>query len=192
MPGDISKIPVIAVSAFASEEEKNKILSAGAQNYLGKPFFPNDLYDAISSVFELDKDIPVIEEKDEAEDNSDEKVIEETAAKVNGKKNTREEFISKLKRIKLEEIYNRRYAALDIEVDFCINENDCHKLRETAHSIKGLVGMMSSNESWELAKYIEQKAAEGNMEEAISKIGELRIHLTQISDDLKIIKDYLS
>ena len=209
MPGDISKIPVIAVSAFASEEEKNKILSAGAQNYLGKPFFPNDLYDAISSVFELDKDIPVIEVKDEAEDNSDENVIEETAAKANGKKNTREEFISKLKRIdyddfelrispnsksivKLEEIYNRRYAALDIEVDFCINENDCHKLRETAHSIKGLVGMMSSNESWELAKYIEQKAAEGNMEEAISKIGELRIHLTQISDDLKIIKDYLS
>ena len=209
MDGDISTIPVIAVSAFASEEEKNKILSAGAQKYLSKPFFPNDLYDAISSVFKLDKDIPVKEENNEENaDNSNEK-IEETTVKVSGKKNTREELSSKLKRIdyndfelrispnsksilKLEEIYNRRYAALDIEVDNCINDNDCHKLRETAHSIKGLVGMMSSNESWELAKNIEQKAAEGNMEEAISKIGELRIHLTEISDDLKIIKDYLS
>ena len=51
---------------------------------------------------------------------------------------------------------------------------------------------MSSNQSWELAKYIEQKAAEENMEEAVSKIGELRIHLTEISDDLKLIKEYLS
>lgn len=209
MAGDISKIPVIAVSAFASEEEKNKILAAGAQKYLSKPFFPNDLYDAISFVFNLDKDIPVIEGNNvENEDNSNEK-IEETTVKASSKKNTREDLISKLKRIdyndfelrispnsksivKLEEIYNRRYAALDIEVDNCINDNDCHRLRETAHSIKGLVGMISSNESWELAKNIEQKAAEGNMDEAVSKIGELRIHLTEISDDLKLIKEYLA
>ena len=209
MSGRVSKIPVIAVSAFASEEEKNKILSAGAQNYLGKPFFPNDLYDAISSVFELDKDIPESEKVKEIEESSDEKFAEKTDSNESGKNNTREDLIRKLKRIdyndfelrispnsktivKLEEIYNRRYAALDIEVDNCINDNDTHKLRETAHSIKGLVGMMSSNQSWELAKYIEQKAAEGNMEEAISKISELRLHMTEISDDLKLIKEYLS
>ena len=206
MEGDVSKIPVIAVSAFATEKEKNKIITAGAQKYLGKPFFPNDLYDAISSVFELDKDIP---ETEKIEEESEEKKATETAPKEDKKMNTKDELISKLKRIdyndfelrispnsktivKLEEIYNRRYAALDIEVDNCINENDTHKLRETAHSIKGLVGMMSSNQSWELAKYIEQKAAEENMEEAVSKIGELRIHLTEISDDLKLIKEYLS
>jgi CheY-like chemotaxis protein len=181
MEGDVSKIPVIAVSAFATEKEKNKIITAGAQKYLGKPFFPNDLYDAISSVFELDKDIP---ETEKIEEESEEKKATETAPKEDKKMNTKDELISKLKRIdyndfelrispnsktivKLEEIYNRRYAALDIEVDNCINENDTHKLRETAHSIKGLVGMMSSNQSWELAKYIEQKAAEENMEEAV-------------------------
>ncbi len=134
---------------------------------------------------------------------------EKTDSKESSEYNSKDELISNLKRIdysdfklrispdsksiiKLEEIYNRRYAALDIEVDNCINDNDPHKLREAAHSIKGLVGMMSANESWKLAKYIEERAAEGNMEEAISKIGELRIHLTEISDDLKIIKAYLA
>lgn len=209
MSGKISKIPVIAVSAFASEEEKNKILSAGAQNYLGKPFFPNDLYDAISSVFKLDEDIPEPEKIKDSEEVSDEKVVEKTDSEERIEKNSEDELNSKLKRIdysdfklrispdsktilKLEEIYNRRYMALDIEVDNCINDNDSHKLRETAHSIKGLVGMMSAKESWNLAKYIEERAAEGNMEEAICKIGELRIHLTEISDDLKVIKVYLA
>ena len=213
MSGNISKIPVIAVSAFASEEEKNKILAAGAQNYLGKPFFPNDLYDAIASVFVLDKDIPESEKRKESEKVSDKKSEEMISEKTNSEEssdnNSKDELISNLKRIdysdfklrispnsksiiKLEEIYNRRYAALDIEVDNCINDNDSHKLRETAHSIKGLVGMMSANESWKLAKFIEEKAAEGNMEEAISKIGELRIHLSEISEDLKIIKAYLA
>ena len=202
MAGDISRIPVIAISAFASEEEKNKILSAGAQNYLDKPFFPNDLYDAVSSVFELDKNLPE-NEKIVIEENSQNKV------EAKPLENSKCDIASSLRRIdyndfelrlspnsktieKLEEIYNRRYANLDIEIDNSINDNDSVKLRETAHSIKGLVGMMSSKESWELARYIEQKAAEGNIEEAISKIGELRIQLTEISEDLKVIKAYLA
>ena len=201
---EVANIPVIAVSAFASEEEKNKILAAGAQKYLGKPFFPQDLYEAISSVFELDKEVSF-------EDNSVDS--EETYNLIPDNISLKEsegmsELASKLKRInyrdfklrispnsktiiKLEEIYNRRYAALDIDVDNCINNNDSVKLRETAHSIKGLVGMMAADESWEIAKDIEQKAGEGNFDEAVKRIGELRMHLAEISEDLKIIKEYL-
>jgi CheY-like chemotaxis protein len=201
MSGPISKIPVIAVSAFASEEEKNKILAAGAQKYLGKPFFPNDLYEAISSVFELDKTLPAEESKVEDKCSTENK--ENTESDKNKKT-----FSEKLKRInyrefelrlapnsktivKLEEIYNRRCSALNIEVDNCIYNDDSAKLREVAHSIKGLVGMMAADESWQIAKDIEQKAGEGNLQEAINKISELRIHLAEISADLKIIKEVL-
>ncbi len=205
MSGDISQIPIIAVSAFASEEEKEKIIKAGAQQYLGKPYFPKDLYKAISSVFKLDKELP--------------KSIAQAYAKVDSKDENNEmnnlknndnqdELMTKLKRInypdfkarinpdsksiiKLEEIYNRRSNILDIEIDNSINNNDSEKLRETAHSIKGLVGMMSANESWEIAKDIESKARENKMQEAISRIGELRVHLSEISDDLKVIKNHL-
>ena len=204
MSGPLSKIPVIAVSAFASEEEKNKILAAGAQKYLGKPFFPNDLYEAISSVFELDKTLPAEEIKTEDKGSLENKDNKETTVSTNNKKVLTE----KLKRInyrefeirlapnsktivKLEEIYNRRCSALNIEVDNCIYNDDAAKLREVAHSIKGLVGMMAADESWQIAKDIEQKAGEGNLKEAISKISELRIHLAEISADLEIIKEIL-
>ena len=51
--------------------------------------------------------------------------------------------------------------------------------------------MMSAKDTWEIAQDIENKAKEGNMTEAIQRIGELRIHLAEISDDLNIIKEYL-
>lgn len=209
MPGEVSKIPVIAVSAFASEEEKSKILEIGAQKYLSKPYFPKDLHEAISSVFLLDKDIPESSKNEKIEENT--KVAKQTSAESNRDTNDSEKdlgFMQKLKRIdypdfkvrinpnkksilKLEEIYNRRYKALDIEVNNSINNNDSVKLREVAHSIKGLVGMMSAKDSWELAKDIESIAKEGNISEATNKIEELRKHLSEISEDLQIIKEFL-
>ena len=206
MSGKVSEIPVIAVSAFASEDEKKKILEAGAQKYLGKPYFPKDLQEAISSVFELDKEIPELPKSEVLEDSSD-SVPEKEISKNDLEKDS--DFMGNMKRIdypdfkvrinpnaksilKLEEIYNRRYRSLNIEVDNAINNNDSMKLREVAHSIKGLVGMMSAKESWEIAKEIELKAGEGNMEAAIDLIGELRTHLSEISDDLKIIKEFLT
>ncbi len=89
------------------------------------------------------------------------------------------------------DIYTRRYTALDIEVDNCINENDSAKLREVAHSIKGLVGKMSAKYSWEIEKKKKKSAADGNMDEAVSHISELRLHLTEIGDDLLQIQDFL-
>ena len=205
MSGDISRIPIIAISAFASEEEKKKIIEAGAQQYLGKPYFPKDLHKAISSVFKLDKEIPETVKTQKA---SEETKSIPSEKNMNNTNNNQESFITNLKRIdypdfkvrinpdsksilKLEEIYNRRANILDIDVDNSINNNDSVKLRETAHSIKGLVGMMSAKESWEIAKEIERLASEGKMQEAISRIGELRLHLSEISEDLKIIKNHL-
>lgn len=209
LSGEISKIPVIAVSAFASEEEKTKILELGAQKYLSKPYFPKDLHEAISSIFKLDKEIPETAKNEIIEENTNEPqksdIVKNTDTNDSEKDTT---FMQKLKRIdypdfkvrinpnkksilKLEEIYNRRYKALDAEVDNSISNNDSVKLREVAHSIKGLVGMMSAKDTWELAKDIESKAKEGNMSEAINKIEELRKHLSEISEDLQLIKEFL-
>ena len=208
LEGETSKIPVIAISAFASEDEKNKTLKAGAQMYLGKPFFQKDLYDAVSSVFELDKELPAEANKNEKD--SDEKQVNSTIDikddyNIDKDKTQLKETLKRIDYddlklrispnsksiIKLEEIYNRRYRSLDIDIDNCINDNDSEKLREVAHSIKGLVGMMSSKGTWDIARFIEQKAGEGNMQEAINKIGELRIHLEEIAEDLQQIKKYL-
>ena len=51
MSGPAAEIPAIAISAFASEQEKNMARDAGAQSYISKPYFPEDLLKAISEIF---------------------------------------------------------------------------------------------------------------------------------------------
>ena len=208
MPGNISSIPVIAISAFASAEERDKAIKAGAKTYLSKPYFPKDLLDAVGSIFKLDRQVPASVKAEEIS-----KAMKDTVAvDKTARKNFSEPeklLTSRLRRIdyvdfklrispkaesmkQLIDIYNRRYSSLDIEIDNSINDNDTAKLREVAHSIKGLVGMMSAKYSWEIARIIEKCAADGKMDEAMTHISELREHLAEIGDDLLLIQKFLN
>ncbi len=50
LPG-YEKIPIIAVTAYASEEDKKEFLSKGMSHYISKPFFIQDLVKLVGSVF---------------------------------------------------------------------------------------------------------------------------------------------
>lgn len=208
MPENLSSIPVIAISAFASAEEREKALRAGARTYLSKPYFPKDLLDAIGSIFKLDKEVPASVKAAEISKAMEAAVAVDKSVKKNFSE-PEKLLTSRLRRIdyvdfkvrispkaesmkQLIDIYNRRYTSLDIEIDNSINDNDAGKLREVAHSIKGLVGMMSAKYSWEIARTIEKCAAENKMDEAMSHISELRQHLAEIGDDLLQIQKFLN
>ena len=44
-------IPIIAVTAYASESDKNQFLSSGMDYYISKPFRIKDLLDLMEKVF---------------------------------------------------------------------------------------------------------------------------------------------
>jgi CheY-like chemotaxis protein len=46
------QIPIIAVTAYAMEKDKNTFLSAGMDNYLSKPYKPENLLSLINSTLE--------------------------------------------------------------------------------------------------------------------------------------------
>ena len=50
MPSDLSKIPAVALTAFATEKDRQLALSAGYQLHLAKPVEPNALVEAITDV----------------------------------------------------------------------------------------------------------------------------------------------
>jgi CheY-like chemotaxis protein len=45
---EFSKIPIIALTANASRQEAERCIGAGCDDYLAKPFKPQDLYGKIS------------------------------------------------------------------------------------------------------------------------------------------------
>ena len=207
MEGSVSQIPIIAISAFASAEEKEKITKFGAQTYISKPYFPEDLVKAIKSItitrqnkteqaIKLEKENkPVSSEATRNTTNENDSIISKLQEKL--KHVDYQDFCRRVspkpETIKqLVNIYDKRYTELDKAVDESIDTNDAKKLREAAHSIKGLVGMLSAKDSWEIAKSIEMLAAENKMSEAVNRIEELRTHLEEIGDDLITIDETMN
>ncbi|MFM9051756.1 MAG: response regulator, partial [Bacteroidota bacterium] len=66
LPEPLKKIPIIALTADASEKEKKKAREAGMDDYVVKPYTPEELIDAIrrqSDKFRLDPDLKKMTEK---------------------------------------------------------------------------------------------------------------------------------
>jgi len=53
--GTFRHIPIIAVTAFAFENDREKILEAGMDDYISKPFSFDDIYAAINRVLYKDE-----------------------------------------------------------------------------------------------------------------------------------------
>lgn len=47
------RIIIIAVTAYSLEKDKERIMAAGMDNYLSKPYKPNDLLDIIDNTYSL-------------------------------------------------------------------------------------------------------------------------------------------
>lgn len=186
MPGPAAEIPVIAISAFASEQEKNMARDAGAQSYISKPYFPEDLLKAISEVF-TDKIVAENEQTSKTEE-----IVVKAPANGLRQINRSELELRVLKKpeniLQINEIFQRRSSILQKDLEDCVSTCSCERLRETSHSIKGLAGMLAATNAFELAREIEFLSRDGDFEKAVTYIPELKKLLNEIAEDLNLLK----
>lgn len=187
MPSPAAEIPVIAISAFASEQEKNMARDAGAQSYISKPYFPEDLLKVISELF-TDK----AAEGAEQAPTTEETVIKSATSGLR-QINRSELELRVLKKpeniLQINEIFQRRSGILQKDLEDCIGTGSSERLRETAHSIKGLAGMLAAANAFELAREIEFLSRDGKFDEAVAHIPELKKLLNEIAEDLSLLKN---
>ncbi len=189
-----ASIPVIAISAFASDQEKNMARDAGAKAYLGKPYFPEDLFAVLKDLLLKETPSGVVATDSVASASVAEKVVEPPAAQPLAagsdlRQINREELeLRVLKKpeniLQINEIYQRRSQVLVASIDECLLASDGGKLRDAAHSIKGLAGMLAANKTFELARDIETLSRDGKISEAASLVPALKLQLQEISSDL--------
>lgn len=190
----VAGIPVIAISAFASDQERSMARDAGAHYYLAKPYFPEDLLLAIRKVLELDNSdcepAGITVENHEKSEARDSNPTRDFSALV--RINRQELELRILKKpenvLQIREIFSRRSQALELELDACLRDRKAEQLREVAHSIKGLVGMLAAGATFELARKIEFFSRDGEFEQAAELVPELKKQLHEIADDLDILK----
>lgn len=179
------QLPIVALSAFSTEEEKEKAIVAGADSYLAKPYFPVDLLREVKKVagFELDRVTLVKEAVTEVVPSAE--VKRQPRLRQINLKELEFRILQKPENVlQIQQIFSRRSQTLIDDLRRSIKENNSEKLREAAHSVKGLVGMLAAALAFSQAQQIESLAREGRLDEAVEMVPVLVKQIGEVGEDL--------
>lgn len=181
-------VPIVAMTGHAMQGERQKCMEAGMNDYLSKPFQPEDLQEMILKHTQKDKTVqdPVLHtlEAKEADTVSDRvtdlKFLREIS---DGNEQFFREFIEMF-------LTNTPSALNDLTTSY--RDKDWEKLRQTAHKIKPSFNYVGLKEIHTLAARVEESAKNFSeskeTEQMISRILEVtQIALTELKKELEKI-----
>jgi len=134
-------VPIIALTANVVKGVIDECIAAGMNEYISKPFEPEELYVKILNLLNL---------KIDYEEHSD----HEITAELPEDKSSTQYDISKLERIlggNKKQLKKMIAKFLDVTPDYvdelnkCLNENDIEGIEKTAHKIKASIDLIASN-----------------------------------------------
>jgi len=177
-------IPIIAMTAHALKEDKQRCLEAGMDDYISKPFKIDEVFETIGKWTNksINKEFRKKQESNEdnlsieienKQDNALLSVIEfETALKrVEGDRKLLKELISFFIEDSLQYIG---------EIKESIEKQEAEKLKEAAHSIKGASKNISAISISQLALNLEEMGTNGVFEEADNILDNLESEIEKL------------
>ena len=171
-----TRMPIVALTAYASRDDKMKCLEAGADHYLSKPVRANTLYSVIEG--QSDGEISRVIQLDSI-DNYESFDRDELIEAMGGNK----EILSKVIGI----FVNHSSAALG-EIKNAIEKQNSTLLERSAHSFKGAVAQFSARDAFTIAKQLETVAQEGNLEPASALFSKLEEEVARLQKGLTQFK----
>jgi len=164
LPEPKCKVPILAMSAHAMKEEKQKCYAIGMNDYLTKPFVPEDLFAKIET---LTGNIPT-ERREVAEE------VDDEALKAKDAQEEQETEFDYLDLSVLNKTYKGDKSKINKILTLCKNnipsqisgmrkhheEKEWKSLRTVAHSLKTSLNYLGLKELKDIAKTIEMNAAQ--------------------------------
>ncbi|MGA2157634.1 MAG: PAS domain S-box protein [Dehalococcoidia bacterium] len=167
-------IPIVAMTAYATKEDKEKCLAAGMNDYLVKPVKSKDLYALIDKLF-------LEERKDTGNRDEEEKLVQSKTVDleialqtVGGDKGLLREALS----IFIEQDYPEQLKRLKEGVESL----DALKIKAAAHSIKGNARTFGGMVLGDISQYIEEKGRTGDLEGTPGLIDNLEAEFKQFTE----------
>jgi two-component system sensor histidine kinase/response regulator len=172
-------IPIIAMTAYAMKEDKNKCLKAGMDGYLSKPAKPEEINAIVAELFAgKEKQAKASKPAPEAAPGAAPVVDIEATRRIFGGD---DDLLREAVDLFLEEDYPEQIKLLKEGV----KHQDAPAVRATAHSIKGAARSLGGTALGDIAFRLEELGREGKLVGARELVKELE-------DELKRFADYYS
>jgi len=168
-------ITIIAMTAHAMDSDRQRCLDAGMDDYLTKPFQPEQVLDALASFTPATstqaKDISGKEEPDPSEQAILATVREHLHATYGLGPEQIDQLLATSRKSLDEQMQKARQS---------LREEDGEGLREAAHAAKGNLLNLGLNELSELAARIEKQAEAGEIEQCRDALHDLQARLADL------------
>jgi len=165
---------VVAMTAYASEAERNRCLSAGVDACLAKPFGPEELYQSVEDLF---IDPAKTRAPDAVEPPSAEARYAALLARVGGKV----QLLSSLVRLFLADCPKKLS-----QIRRAIARRDGTMLASAAHALRGPVGLFfGDDETASITRKLETMGHRGDLAGAREAFADLQRKLLRLCDDLR-------
>ena len=168
--GSKKHVPIIALTAHAFEEDKNKCIEAGMDDYVAKPIDYNVLFSKLNSFIAVEKSE---ETKNEQNSNID---LSEMLKAIN---NNQDVFN------KLTKYFIVNYPAQLKELFSSVESKDYPKIARDAHTLKASVGNFGAKRAFELIRSLEIMAKEKTIEDPERIITDIKKELESVEIYLK-------
>jgi signal transduction histidine kinase/DNA-binding response OmpR family regulator len=154
-------IPILAMTAYATKEDQEKCLEAGADGYLAKPVRPEKLRGALACFLLPGRDAQPVN-------------LDEALEAVDGD----EELLREGVRLFLEYDYPRHLEALRKGLE----RKDAQAVKAAAHGVKGAVGSFGGRAAYDAASRLETMGRRGDLSDAQGMLEELQAEVGRFAD----------
>jgi CheY-like chemotaxis protein len=173
-------IPIIAMTAYATEGDRERCLSAGMDDYVSKPISAGKLFKAIEALIPLEESVQSADEKKGCTLNKD--------VLIKSFKDDHNLFKE------LVEIFVNDYPQMLTSLRKSLKATDAKTFTRTAHSLKGMLRNFEAEAAADTAFDLEKKGKQGELDGTDQIIDSLAGQLDEVTQNLqqlvkKISKD---
>ncbi|MBF0419316.1 MAG: response regulator [Magnetococcales bacterium] len=175
-----AKLPIIAMTAHVMEGDREKSLSMGMNDHIGKPFEPKSLFSVLLTHIHFGQG-------GEPHKKSDRELLQKTHSpstemeKIDGI-----DVVAALSRVmgngellkKLLLEFKREYAHIPEEIDAAMAQGDTKSARQLAHKVKGSAGNLGANHIMEDARALEKAIDQGH--DTVGILQNFTLHMQEV------------
>lgn len=169
-----ARIPIIAMTAHATEADKQNCLASGIDEYLAKPFRSSELYELIAQLTgrpttKMGTTPEPLRRRESSVD------WEQAFETVGGDR----DLLNDLFRVFLKE----RKSMID-QIESALDKQDFKEIRRTAHSLKGALHHLGAKNAAEVAREIETMGQTERVHNAAERMSVLKHMISELTKEL--------